>query len=410
MESSALWWIVAVISSLIGGIALVGVLVSRRVWEPLAAFVVVASGVVAAYAVATLGRTYERMDAVFYAFAFELATLGGGYALASTLLHKLVRPLRTPSVSPMPDRADAAIAVIVACCTEPPSYDPRATAGMLQSLTDEGLLDLSIGGLPLLFFAHKARYRGLNDRSPSRDELITIADKLGSQLAEQRMSVSWATCSGEVRLAERVAAEARMGRQRIVVAELAVATSIHMEAAWDEVASLDLAGVDVVQTDRVVDSDAIPQAIIERVLSSTAEAATGGAVLVGHGQPEERARSRPSFEEDETMFLSRLRVLLIEAGFKEDHVRIAWAEWAEPGVTTQVRHLAALGCDKIAVVPAVFPLDTLSTRIDLHVAAEQAHLDRSIAVHVLPAWGPDPVVIGELERVVRMAAEEPAPS
>lgn len=405
MASSAIWWVIAVSSSLVGGVALVGVLVARRRWEPIAAAVVVVCGMAGAYSLAAIGQAYARVDAAFYALAFELAALGGGYALASTLLHKLVKPLHAPVVSEA-SPVDARAAVIVACCVEPPHYDPRATAGMLQSLTDEGLLDLSIGGQPFLFFAHKTRYRSLNDISPSLEEIVEVARRLHEALPSDVAVTDWAGCSGDGRLANKVAAAVRRGHRRIIVSELSVATSVHMEAALTDLDSLELGEARVVRTERVTDSETVPDMMVERISTAIHGAGMPGVVLVGHGQPEQRAKSRPEFEEAETVFLSRLRVLLTESGIQDEHVRTAWAEWNEPGVTQQVRHLAALGCDRIVVAPAVFPVDTLSTRLDLKMAAEQAHLDRSVEVITLPGWGADDAVVAELARLALEALED----
>lgn len=405
MIEPAMWWVIAVMAALLCGTAVVLLLVGRRRVEPLASVLVVVLGAVAAYALTMIARSYARADAVFYAFAFELGAIGGGYALASTLLFRLARPLRQPATELSPEASDARTVVILMCCIEPGQYDPRATAGMLQSLTDEGLLELSIGSLPFLFFAHKARYRGVGDHSPSRPQLVETARLLQQRLGDDVAVVDWAACSGPARLPVRVGAAVQRGHSRIVITRLAVAPSVHMVASYQELDGLHLddRGVTIVDAERVTRSDRVPEMLVERILTAAGEVADVGVVLVGHGQPEERARRAPEFGEDETIFLSRLRMLLIDRGLVEDRVRIAWSEWTDPGVTSQVRHLAALGCRAILVVPAVFPLDTLSTRIDLGIAAHQAHLDPSVAVTVLPAWGPDEDVVDELARVTLAA-------
>lgn len=402
MDYSAFWWIVAVVSSVISGLALVGILVAQRRLEPFASGTALVTGAAAAYALAMIAYSYQRADAVFYAMAFVLAGVGGGYSLASTLLFRLASPFAPVVISDDELPLDPRVAVIVVSCIEPPHYDPSATAGMLQSLSDEGLLEASVGGLPFLFFAQKARYRSVDDISPSQPGLTAAADMLGGGLADRDVLVDWATCSGESRLAARVAAAVRRGHRRIVVAELSVASSIHMEAARAEVDGLRLEahGVSLEDTDAVTRSDNVLAMLVTRILNETQGASDPGVVLVGHGQPEERARRRPAFGEAETVLLSRLRMLLAERGIADDRVRIAWSEWVEPDVTSEVRHLAALGCERIVVVPAVFPLDTLSTRTDLQLAAHQARLDDSVVVTVLPAWGPDVVVVDELTTLV----------
>ena len=131
-----------------------------------------------------------------------------------------------------------------------------------------------------------------------------------------------------------------------------------------------------------------------------------GVVLVGHGQPEERAKAYPSFDEEETVFLNRLRMLLIEKGIAESNVRIAWAEWGDPDVTSTVRHLAALGCQRILVVPAVYPLDAVTTKLDLEIAVRQARVAEGTVATTLPTWRDDDAVIEELRARVVAALRE----
>lgn len=405
MGNSALWWIVCVASSMISGFAIVGVLVLRRRMEPLASLAVIVSGALSALALVAIARAYMRADALLYAFAFELAAVGGGYSLASTLLFKFVKPL-TPLVLPAdPPSADPRVSVMVTCCIEPQHYDPGATAGMLESLTQEGLLEQSVGGLPFLFFAHKARYRAVDDSSPARPELEELARRLQEALAEHDVVVDWASCSADSRLAVRVAEAISEGHTKLIVTTLAVAPSTHLQRAVQEADDLvpEAGWASLVHAESLVASDRILEMLADRVMTQIEGATKPGVVLVGHGQPEEREKRSPVMSEGETVFLSRLRVSLAERGLGEDSVRIAWSEWVEPGVTSQVRHLAALGGDRILVVPAVFPLDTLSTRIDLELAAAQAHLDESVTTMVLPAWGADDAVVEELKTLVLRA-------
>ncbi len=405
MDSQSIWWTIAVASSLVSGVAVVGLFVARRPLEPVAAITIVASGAVSAAALARIGELYQRGDAVFYALALVLAGFAGGYALASTMLFRLARPLApielpstTPDLDPRP-------AVILTCCIEPPAYDLRATAGMLQSLTDEGVIELSVGGLPFLFFAHKARYRSVDDTSPSQEQLAELAERLTASLSDLGVPVDWASCSGATRLGTRVASAAARGHRTIVIAEVSVARSGHAEAARTEVDALrpESHGLTVLDADSALLSDRVCEMVASRILADAVDPASAGVVLVGHGQPEERARRTPWFEESETVFLSRIRVLLTERGIANDRVRIAWSEWMEPDITSQVRHLAAQGCSTVIVTPAAFPLDTLATRIDIGMAARQARVDDTAHVVVQTAWGPDPELVAELDSLVRAA-------
>jgi hypothetical protein len=48
------------------------------------------------------------------------------------------------------------------------------------------------------------------------------------------------------------------------------------------------------------------------------------------------------------------------------------------------------------VVPAAYPLETISTLLDFSAAARSARVDQSVAVTSLPAWRDDDQVVAEL--------------
>jgi len=407
MNQNGAAWVVLMLGSMAAGASIVGVLVVRRVWELPAALAGALGFSASAYALVTLPRLSSRADTVLWAFGFMLAAGAGGYALASTLLHRLAQP--TPVPKPSQGVAQhGGVAVILTACIEPSSYAARPTAGMLQQLADEDLLEASIAVVPFLFFAQKARYRAIADRSPAEAELELIADRLQHALGSD-IVVSWATCSGAESVERAAAKAASDGYRTIVIAGLSVADPVHYERARNAVEDLrlDTVGASVRFTAPLFDSERVMSMLATRVNESAGGVTDVGVVLVGHGQPESRAKRNPSFDEHELSFLSRVRMLLLERGMPEESVRVAWADWSTPDVTSSVRHLAALGLHRILVVPAVFPLDTLATRLDLEMAVRQARVDDGVGVVTMPAWKDDDAVIAEVrERVLRAATPQ----
>lgn len=402
-----LLWGALVAGAVVAGASVVAMLVVPRSAEAPCALLGLAGFAGSSVAFALLSDSYSRLDAVMYGFAFMLAAGAGGYALASTLLYRL-NPNEPPSPAPLEQpMAPSGPAAIVFACGEPEHYEPRATAATLQTLTDEELLEASVGALPLLFFAQKTRYRAIGGTSPATQELSQIAEQLEAVLGEKVGGVSWATCQGPGSLQQAVRAAVEAGHHPVVVAELGVAESLSAAAAKRGVDSLRPAnvGAEVRYTGSLAGSERIPAMLVERILRATGTSDGAGVVLVGHGQPEDRSRRHPSFDEDETAFLNRLRMLLVDRGLPEHNVRIAWSEWSTPDVTSAVRHIAALGCDRVVVVPAVFPLDTIATRLDLEIAVRQSRVGGSINVVTLPAWRDDAAVIEELRARVNSLLE-----
>jgi protoheme ferro-lyase len=374
-------------------------LVARRVVEPLWAAAGTLSFAVASYCIGLAASTYATPQALGTTIVIALAAGSGGYALASTLLYRLAPRLDRP-LPELPDSPAGGTAVIILCCHEPERYDPHHTAEALHLLEDEEEVDLSIAMTPVLYAAAKARYRAAGGTSPARKQLLSLAEKVAVALPEGAAphGVSVANCSGPDRLADAVEAALARGATNVMVATLGVGDSLPASSAKQEVDAwrLDERGITVTYLPSLWGSERIATLVTKRIENATTEPATTGVVLVIHGQNAYRAQRNPEFDVNESAFASRIRLLCRELGIPETNVRTAWAGWNEPDVTGTVRHLAALGCSRILVVPAAYPLETISTLLDFSAAARSARVDQSVAVTSLPAWRDDDQVVAEL--------------
>lgn len=409
MKLTMIAWVVLLIASIGCGASIVAVLVVRKRLEVVSA---AAGGLLMLTALLCSGyisSSLQRTDVVFYTMAFIVAGVGGGYALVASLLLRIGSRPRAPRLDITdsgPTRTDH---VIIATCVDGRTYDPFDTASVLAELMDDGLLEVSLGVIPLLFFAQKARYRAAGDHNPAYEQLSALTRRLQQSLGDA-YRVSWATCSGENTLVEQVAQAHDSGAARIVVARLDVADSPAMVHAMREVDALSARtdGLSVYFTETLVTSQRLIAMMVERVTTLTEDPDHTGVVLAGHGQSEERARTFPAYDEDEVVFLNRIRAQLVDRGFAASNVRVAWNEWREPDITESVRHLAALDCRRVIVVPAVWPLDTIATRLDIELAAREAHVGDGARVMTVGAWGDDERVAEELRVRVLEAIDSAA--
>jgi hypothetical protein len=407
VTNEALTWIALVVGAVGTGASFVGILVARRTHEGGYAALGLMSFILCAWGFGGVTVAYDRLDAIVYAFVFGLAGIAGGYALVSTMLGWLSRHDREailPAEGALPEDPGGA-AVLILGEVEPPDYSPTATAAALDDLADEGLLKASIGVLPFLFMAQKTRYRAAGGTSPAARQLDTLAERVEAllRMAPGRVESAW--CEGERALAARVAAKVAGGFRTIVVAEAVIAESLEVDLAKRAVDTLRLSdlGVTVTYSGPLWRSERIASLVSTRIMAIMGDPAASGVVLVGQGQPEDRSRDRREFDEQETSFLNRVRMLLLDRGVPEQSVRLAWADWRTPEVTGTVRHLAALGCRRIVVSPACFPLDSIATLLDLQLSVRQARVDETVSVVTLPAWHDDLAFAEELRDGIEYA-------
>jgi sirohydrochlorin ferrochelatase len=405
--------VVAIWLGLLGGTVLTGagivsMLVAERTLTPVAGTATLLGFVGAMWGFGEITNYYAGLHAPGYAFLIGLGGLAGGYALASTLLFRLASRHRHKALpTALPPRA-ARPEIVVLSELEPPAYSARATASALEDLADEGLLDASIWALPFLFMAQKTRYRAAGGTSPGSAELEAIAEKLALVLRPTGVgSVLTAACEGEHSLSARIVGAVERGARTIVVAQAFVAESLEVDRAKREVDSLRLSdhGIAVTYADPLWCSALCASLVASKALAVAGEPSTCGVVLVGQAQPEERSHIAGEFDVEETGFLNQIRMLLVERGVPEPQVRIAWADWRSPEVTGSVRHLAALGCRTVIVVPACFPLDSIATMLDLPLSVRQARVDQSVNVVTLQAWHDEPGLVEALRAKVVSALD-----
>jgi protoheme ferro-lyase len=394
----------------VGASLCAGLVVPRRaLWVP------AATGTLAVLALALstalVWRVAGRIDSSVAGAMIGIGAAFGGFALTASLWPPLVGRLRAAPVTLEPGPPDDIVRVILLADAEPEDYSPAYLAAAMSDL-EESEIPVPPEAVRTFFYAQeRGRYRRIGT-SPARPTARAVAVRVSSLLFDRGFEghASVAYCSGDPSLADALADGVRDGGRRFVVAQLAAADSRETDRARRDADRLELPrhGVEVLFTAPLWSAAGISEMLAHRVLETFdgAPPGTAGVVLVASGQPWQWDRTHPAAGEHATFLVQRVRAELVAAGMDEDRVRMAWLEWDDPGVTEVVRHLAALGCDRVLVVPATLPLDTVVTLIDLRAAASQAATTDGLSVGVLEAWGDDPAVAAALsDRIVETAKE-----
>lgn len=399
------YWATVFAAAVACGASLVGLLALRRTQEAVMFFIGLLGIATSTWAITRLVLAYGQLQVALVGALIALAAAAGGYGLASALLPRFAPKLRTHELpDPLPADDDR-ITVLVLACIEPEQYEPSAVAADLGDLADAGLVEPTIGITPFLFAAQKARYRAAGGRSPSALAALHLVERLESMLDDRRLDpVELVACSLRDTLDEAIVRAARRGCRRVVVANLSVGESYVTDRAKTRADLLrpEQAGVRVVYTPPLWGSEPLAEDLARRIWGGRDDPESTGVALIMHGQPEARERTHGAFDVQENAFCNRIRLLLAERGIPESNVRLGYLDWRSPDVTETVRHLAALGCRRVLVVPACFPFESVNTVLDLQVAVRQARVDAHVSTVVFSAWGEDDVVA----RILKDAVED----
>lgn len=405
-------WTAVLVTALGSGAAFVGLLVCRRGMEALLAVLTLAFMAGNTMAILRVVEFYDLPAIALAAGAVSLAAAMGGWGLVSAVMPLVLESRELPpQLGELADVGDAGPVVLLLACLEPETYSPRRVATELAALSNAGLREAGLTITPFLYLAQKTRYRTMGGSSPEVSSARRLARFLDASVLERWPDavVDLVDCGTPYALASVVSELASSGRRQFVITNVSVAESYELDRATAALNGLrpQTAGISIEVTPPLWGSEALARKIAERIMAVTADPAATGVALVMHGQSESRHQTHPDFDEQESAFCSRIRLVLQEQGIDEQMVRPCYHDWESPDATETVRHLAALGCKRVVVTPACFPFESATTVLDLPVAVAQARVDEHVATVVLSAWNDEQGIAEILMKSILEALPEP---
>jgi protoheme ferro-lyase len=395
-------WIGLVGGSLGAGASLAVLLVIIRRREGLVMIAGVASMALSVLAANSLVAIYDQPALTVIASAIAVGSVGGGFALVASLLSYVHTKPHLPAIPPVgtPPRS----LVVVLADVEAGEYVAGEVTQEITDLVDAGLPEPTMSVMPFHYAAQKARYRAVGGRSPEADQAAGLTERLEAHLDPVDFARPiMVRCGDGSSLHDTLHAARDAGFTTAIVAGAYIAEG-YRAGAERRGADAPPPGLSVAYTRSLWASDELARLVARRTLTVRSDPERTGVALVVHGQPGEHERANQSFDIQENSFANRVRLFLVEEGLESDRVRVCAAEWRDPGVTETVRHLAAIGCDRVLVVPACQPFANLQTLLDIPAAARNARVpENARVVHIAP-WGDD----GSFAEVLAAAIDEAA--
>lgn len=382
-------WIALLICSFAFGACTVAAMVLPRHFSFLGGLAAIAGLLGALHALANISQAYSSSIAIGSAIGVIVVGTALGYLTTTSLIPHLARASTPPSLA-IPEGAEDKTGVVLLTCSEPVLYDPRAVAYEQSLFCESGALDLPPAALPFVFLTQKSRYRAAGGVSPSGSSARSLAEKVAAMWsAESRPLIDLASCHDPGELAAAASRQAARGARAIAIVVLGPADSPFLERSLALLADACEPGPAIVVADPVWNDAALAECAAERILRHGEGVAPEnlGVALVCPGAPEAWEQRYVAAADTENYFVQRVRMQLIDSGLQSDHVRVAWLDWRSPDVIETVRHLAAVDCKRIIVIPLTMPLPTLDTVLDLERMISFAHVPAEVQLVTLGAWG-----------------------
>ena len=357
---------------LVAGVLLVVLLVVPRRHVPSVLFLHLSALGASSIGVFAVAVITDRLLPSLLVTLAALVSLFFAYTASAVVLPRVTQ--MRPETEGASDQTRTGVTVILSACVEPETYRPSTLTETFAEYDASGVPLPSLLTRPMLYAAERARYRQSASFSPGRSTCRVVAEALQEALSDDLrvdgVETEW--CRPATALGSLVSRAATEGARAVLVVQLAIAESLLMEDARLLVDRLDglAPPVPVAYTPPLWGARSIAEMVVERVLDAAADRPRErvGVALVGHGQPEEWQAKHSAWSEHEMYFHHRVRTMLEDAGISDQNVRLAWLEWLDPDVVETVRHLAALDCELVLVVPASMPVETTLTLVDLRQA------------------------------------------
>lgn len=403
------YWLALLAGSLIFGACIVGAMVLARPYSTLVALVGIGGFLGALYTLGTIAQVYSTPLAIAASILFVVVGIVGGYTIAAAGVPHIAAMRRSRPAPP--PQAPVEAGVVLLGCAEPGRYDPRAVAHRQNLLADTADIELPLSAVPFVFLTEKTRYRAVGGTAPGASAAAALAQKLAALWGPlPRPRITLATCQYPDDLRRAIVEQAGAGATRIAVVVLGPPESAATEHALtlaSETARHELAA-QVRIAPSIWNDRQLACRLAERILAHTGDTPRGaiGVAMVCPGSPEVWEHRYAASGQTENYFIQRVRMLLVEAGLSDEHVKVARLEWQTPDVTETVRHLAALGCRRIITVPATTVLPTLETLLDLERAVSYARVPASVTTVTLGPWEDDDALAAAVGAVASAALDD----
>ena len=190
------------------------------------------------------------------------------------------------------------------------------------------------------------------------------------------------------------------GATRIILLNVWMTDSDHSEQGPKIIEALhpEKYGVQLCVTDTLWESSRLMRMYVDRACAASADTPRSdvGILLVAHGQPSSWDSLFPKQPVQENAFRLATKNLLVEEGFQEDRIVLAYMEFKQPDINTSVQALLASGVKKILVAPVNISTDSIHSEHEIPSMVIQAGVPASVSVLHLGAWNDDQLLLDEL--------------
>jgi protoheme ferro-lyase len=304
------------------------------------------------------------------------------------------------------DPGDGHTAVVYFTHGEPETYDPIGWINQFNEFDEQGIAFVPVIARPI--FIHQLRNAylkvGSSHHRQMHLQMLQSLEEAYRQEGDDTTRFYISFLDDNPRPDAAVIQALNAGASRIIVSEVFLTISNHTAEGEELIKSLNVEeyGATLSFTGPLYDSETLRSMFLHRVAEhiGDSEPEKVGVLLVGHGQPDEWDKEWPTLTEQEIGFREAVLKDFVTAGYRPEHLSLAWMSFKEPKPALKVEEFAALGVEKVVFFAAAISADSIHSQYDIPELVYEAEVPNDLAILNLGAWNDDPIVIQAIKEKI----------
>ena len=304
------------------------------------------------------------------------------------------------------DPGDGHTAVIYFTHGEPETYDPIGWINQFNEFDDQGIPFVPLVARPFFVYQLRNAYLkvGSSHHRQMHYQMLQSLEEAYRQAGDETTHFYISFLDDDPRPDAAVIEALNDGASHIIVSEVFLTISNHTAEGEEliEALSVEEYGATLEFTGPMYDSETLRSMFVQRANENigNTDPEKVGVLLVGHGQPDEWDIEWATETEQEIGFRKGVLEDFERAGYKPEHLSLAWMSFKQPKPAPKVEEFAANGVQKVVFFSAAISADSIHSQYDIPELVYEADVSDELEILNLGAWNDDPIVIQAIKEKI----------
>jgi protoheme ferro-lyase len=305
------------------------------------------------------------------------------------------------------DPGDGHTAVVYFTHGEPETYNPIGWINQFNEFDEQEIPFIPMIARPFFFNALRNKYLevGASGHRQMHQQMIKSLEAAYRAEGDTSTKFYLSFLDDNPRPDAAAIQALNEGASKIIVSEVFLTISNHTAEGENQIRELEIEetfGIPVDYTGPLYDSNLLKSMFVERAnahIGSTDKSKVG-ILLVGHGQPDEWDVEWPTETGQEISFRDDILDLLVNDGYNDENLSLAWMEFKEPKPAEIFEELLDNGIERLLFFSTAISANAIHSQYDIPTLVYEAEYPEGFPIVDLGAWNDNPLVIQAIKEKI----------